>query len=310
MNAKSRPRRIAADEAHAWARNLRLGDPLAKFVLCMLALYVNAEGKCFVGVRQLAEDCEIDRKTVIRRLAYLEQHAKVITRQTQWLDSNGIRNGDGRGKPTTDLISLLVADVEFYSPENSGPSQVPPNEFSGPSQVPLSGPSVVPQWSLSGPLVVPLEGPAYEPELEEEEDNIRSARAREPSMQDALEIADHCLALLGHDPKQTPIGFCGLAAQILARLKRGLDLDLTYAKCTELRARVPPPGMKYVLAAIDNAHLEDTGHYGKRSRAGSASAANDRFLREALERERQARERGRDSGMRQSPARRLPPTRL
>lgn len=42
---KRRPRRVAADEAHAWARNLRLHNSLAKLVLCMVTGYVNGEGR-------------------------------------------------------------------------------------------------------------------------------------------------------------------------------------------------------------------------------------------------------------------------
>src|SRR5882672_4611620 len=51
--AKRRPRRIAADEAHAWARNLRLNNAQAKLVLSMLTLYVDGDGYCFVGIPQL-----------------------------------------------------------------------------------------------------------------------------------------------------------------------------------------------------------------------------------------------------------------
>ena len=53
MSAPRRKRRIAADEAHAWARNLRLRNPYAKLILSMLTLYVNGEGECYASVNAL-----------------------------------------------------------------------------------------------------------------------------------------------------------------------------------------------------------------------------------------------------------------
>ncbi|WP_257164781.1 helix-turn-helix domain-containing protein [Bradyrhizobium sp. SRS-191] len=104
--AKRRPRRIAADEAHAWARNLRLGNIQAKMVLSMLALYVDGDGVCFVGIPTLAEDCELSADTVRRRLSWLDEIG-AIRRTAQWLDSCGNRNTEGRGKRTSDKIKLL-----------------------------------------------------------------------------------------------------------------------------------------------------------------------------------------------------------
>ena len=105
---KPRPRRIAADEAHAWARHLRLHNPHAKLILSMLTQYVNADGACFVSVPALAEDCELAPETVRRRLGWLEE-VGAITRFPQWVDENGRRNGDGRGRRTTDEIRLMIA---------------------------------------------------------------------------------------------------------------------------------------------------------------------------------------------------------
>lgn len=172
-----RPRRIAADEAHAWARNLRLGNPNAKLVLSMLTLYVNGEATCFVGVDSLAEDTELASNTVRRRLAWLEQIG-AISRIPQWVDDNGRRNSDGRGRRTTDLIKLLVdADPEAIEcaaknaiDESSPTPQAGLNDTSSaispPSQVGLNppGPPVSPALAL--PVV---EGPNtlnHEPEEE------------------------------------------------------------------------------------------------------------------------------------------------
>ncbi|WP_338833267.1 helix-turn-helix domain-containing protein [Bradyrhizobium septentrionale] len=110
--AKRRARRIAADEAHSWARNLRLRNIQAKILLSMLTLYVDAEGTCFVSIPSLAEDCELSPQTVRRRLSWL-QEIGAISRQDQWIDDQGNRNGNGRGKRTTDKIRLLY-DVDPY----------------------------------------------------------------------------------------------------------------------------------------------------------------------------------------------------
>jgi hypothetical protein len=109
---KFRRRSIASDEASAWARSLQLSNPNGKSVLRGLAIYANSEGVCFVGIDQLAEDTDLSADTVRRRLVWLEQIG-AIARLPQWLDANGRRNGEGRGKRTSDEIRLLLsADIE------------------------------------------------------------------------------------------------------------------------------------------------------------------------------------------------------
>lgn len=105
--AARRARRIAADEAHAWARNLRLNNPHAKLTLSMLSLYVDGDGFCFVAIPTLADDTELSTQTVRNRLAWLEQIG-AIARLPQWVDEMGRRNGEGRGKRTSDLIRLMI----------------------------------------------------------------------------------------------------------------------------------------------------------------------------------------------------------
>jgi hypothetical protein len=109
---KRRGRHVASDEAHAWARSLPLNNPNAKTVLRALALYVNGEGCCFVGLDQLSEDTDLSADTVRRRMVWLEQVGAIV-RLPQWLDANGVRNGEGRGKRTTDEVRLLLeADTD------------------------------------------------------------------------------------------------------------------------------------------------------------------------------------------------------
>jgi hypothetical protein len=101
------PRRIAFDEAHAWARNLRLGNAYAKSLLMALAGYVNLDGICFVGIDQLAEDTDLSTDNVRKQLAWLEE-VGVIARIPQWIDANGRREGESRGKRPLDEIHLLT----------------------------------------------------------------------------------------------------------------------------------------------------------------------------------------------------------
>ncbi|MGY4259740.1 hypothetical protein ACVI1L_006808 [Bradyrhizobium sp. USDA 4516] len=118
--AKKRARRIASDEATAWARNLELGNPYAKSVLRAIGQYVDGDGLCWVGIPSLASDCDLSQDTVRRRLAWLEE-VGAIGRAAQWLDENGRRNGEGRGKRTTDLIRLLVdADTDAIEARAAG----------------------------------------------------------------------------------------------------------------------------------------------------------------------------------------------
>lgn len=127
---KRRARHVASDEAHAWARSLPLNNPNAKTVLRALALYVNGEGCCFVGIDQLSEDTDLSADTVRRRLVWLEQIGAIV-RLAQWLDENGRRNSEGRGKRTTDEIRLLLhADIDDIERRASGQESSDNNSIS------------------------------------------------------------------------------------------------------------------------------------------------------------------------------------
>jgi len=123
MTAPDRPkrrRRLASDEAHSWARSLRLGNPYAKSVLKSLTLYVNDEAVCFVSIGQLAEDCDLSEDTVRRRLKFLEDIGAIV-RFPRWCDEQGRSNFEGRGKRTTDDIRLLIdADLDEIEAKATG----------------------------------------------------------------------------------------------------------------------------------------------------------------------------------------------
>jgi len=181
MNAPAKPthrkRRIAADEAHAWARNLRLRNPYAKLILSMLTLYVNGDGNSFVSLAQLAEDCEFAPETVRRRLMWLESIGALV-RMPQWRDDSGRLNSEGRGRRTTDEIRLMFdADPETIEAAAAGKTEAveetstsEPAEIShSPTEVANAGPSE----QLAPPLATHLDsscggGLISEPEPEQE----------------------------------------------------------------------------------------------------------------------------------------------
>ena len=139
LDRSRRPRRIAADEAHSWARNLRLNNPHAKLTLSMLSQYVDADGYCFVSIPTLADDTELSAQTVRSRLAWLEQIG-AIARLPQWIDEFGRRSSEGKGKRTSDLIRLLLdADVEGVEAAANGDFEGVSREVSPMPQTGLNG---------------------------------------------------------------------------------------------------------------------------------------------------------------------------
>lgn len=155
MNTARRKRRIAADEAHAWARNLRLHNPIAKLVLSMLTLYVDGDGSCFVGAAALAEDCELAIETVRRRLSWLEGIGALV-RIPQWLDEKGHRTSSGTGRRTSDEIRLLMgADAEEIE-EKAKNSASDSDKVNTPSGRGLNEEPKSDQESVSSPLGVGL----------------------------------------------------------------------------------------------------------------------------------------------------------
>ena len=161
LDRSKRKRRLASDEAHAWARSLKLGNPYAKSILKSLALHVDYEGKAFVSIGQLAEDCDLSEDTVRRRLKFLEDIGAIVIFPC-WIDSQGRRNTEGRGKRTTDDIRLLVdADPEQIEaraagenpPEQSDDTVPATAEFS-PSQ--QQGLNQAAEEGLAPPLAPPL----------------------------------------------------------------------------------------------------------------------------------------------------------
>lgn len=165
--AKPRARRIAADEAHAWARNLRLNNPHAKLTLSMVSLYVDGDGYCFVSIPTLSDDTELSTQTVRNRLAWLEEIG-AIARLPQWIDEYGRRNGEGKGKRTSDLIRLMLdVDPELIEAGARGELETVSREVSPMPQIGVNSPdeAVSPAPALRQPYDS-AEGLISEPEPE------------------------------------------------------------------------------------------------------------------------------------------------
>lgn len=169
---KPRKRRIAADEAHAWARDLRLKNPYANSILRALAMYVDSEGVCFVGIDGLAEDTNLSPNTVRSRLKFLEE-VGAIARFSQWIDDDGRRNKEGRGRRTTDEIRFLFnADSDEIEAAAGNRGDGGADAASPPIAEASAGEgSARPGDSLSPPLAPQLGGGAESLEPEPEQDS-------------------------------------------------------------------------------------------------------------------------------------------
>lgn len=60
-------------QAMAWAVKQKTGDALGRCLLLTLANYADEHGKCWPSLSRLAEDCEMHRASVIRKLETLCQ---------------------------------------------------------------------------------------------------------------------------------------------------------------------------------------------------------------------------------------------
>jgi len=60
-------------QAMAWAVKQKTGDAMGRCLLLTLANYADEHGKCWPSLSRLAEDCEMHRATVIRKLEVLRE---------------------------------------------------------------------------------------------------------------------------------------------------------------------------------------------------------------------------------------------
>lgn len=92
-------RRYTAYEAQVWARRQRLGgDVAAKIILMILADYADEWGTCYPGVDRIAEEAELSKSTVLRRLKALAE-AGLVTVE---------RRANDRGHRTSNRYVLEI----------------------------------------------------------------------------------------------------------------------------------------------------------------------------------------------------------
>ena len=107
-NRRSNRERLGADRARSWARELRLRNPFAKAILMAVANYMNEDGTAWPGIGTLSHDTDISEDVVSKRLRWLEQIGAIALSKV-WVDEYGVRNTEGRGKPTSSEIRFLFA---------------------------------------------------------------------------------------------------------------------------------------------------------------------------------------------------------
>lgn len=114
--------------AFKWCRGIRLGDPAAKSVLRYLCERVNAKGFCWPSQTTIAEDTDLDRKTVQRKLKRLEDLG-LITRVAR-------KNSRGRD---TDYIYLNIGTSAVIHVQSEGGTASPTKVDRRGAQRPLPG---------------------------------------------------------------------------------------------------------------------------------------------------------------------------
>lgn len=70
-------------QAMAWAVKQKTGDALGRCLLLTLANYADEHGKCWPSLSRLADDCEMHRATVIRKLEALRDLGLVSREQKE-----------------------------------------------------------------------------------------------------------------------------------------------------------------------------------------------------------------------------------
>lgn len=78
-------------EALAWAKDLDISHPVAKFILVLLANKADEDFSCYPSIRTLMAESGAGRSTVLRALSYLETRG-FMTRRPQFHDSGARRS--------------------------------------------------------------------------------------------------------------------------------------------------------------------------------------------------------------------------
>lgn len=104
--------RIGADQARWWVRQFTLRNPYAKAILMAVANYMNEDGAAWPGLSTIAQDTDITEDTISARLRWCESIGMIVVLKC-WVDENGRRNYEKRGRPTSSEIRYVFdADIE------------------------------------------------------------------------------------------------------------------------------------------------------------------------------------------------------
>lgn len=170
--ARSRTR-IGADEARAWARKLRLHNPYAKSILNVVANYMNEDGAAWPGIETLHLDTDIAEETIISRLRWCESIGAIALFK-RWVDENGRRNGDGRGRVTSTEIRFLF-DADLDEIEANALGTMKPRPLRGAARASHEGKAISPR-----PDGEQTEEPSPRPDGEQTEAGPRLAPEQPP----------------------------------------------------------------------------------------------------------------------------------
>lgn len=77
----------------AWAKNQRVGDPVAKAILLLLAEAANSAGFCWLSHRTLSEDSEVPRRTLQRKIEHLVGLGLVVVEERRRENGGQTSNG-------------------------------------------------------------------------------------------------------------------------------------------------------------------------------------------------------------------------
>lgn len=108
------------------AMKAKLGNPIRKLVLIKLADNANDDGMCWPSYRHIADHCEIDRKTAIRHIEWLEAN-KFLTKQYRKDEDCGNKSNVYRIDIDGGIKSLGV-----QNPQGSPTKSPPPSPTESP----------------------------------------------------------------------------------------------------------------------------------------------------------------------------------
>jgi hypothetical protein len=296
-------RRIASDDAHSWARNLELGNPYAKSILRAVALYVNEQGIGWPGAATLSRDTDIAEDTVIKRLKWLEEIGAIALFKA-WIDDNGQRNREGRGRPTSfDIAFLMDADTDEIEARANGavkplrgaaktahktatisprPGQAQTEDAAG--EHPGSSDTLAPGQPPVSPMLAPAPGGMnLEPESEVEQDSPQKPpeepgglSSEQPIEEASTSDPDGLAEFLRTYPKITNKRalvkslWTGLSPEERGKNLRGAQAANRYYENTKPKPSLPSPE-KFIGEGVAESYLE-------RAPAAAVPASEPRYV--------------------------------